>query len=77
MLEQIIYLKVEGVARVLNTSLTRRDDGLIIYIDLAVKYGYKIHVVLEEVQSTVAKDVNRLTGINVIAVNVMARNLVV
>jgi Protein of unknown function (DUF322). len=77
LLEQIIYLKVEGVARVLNTSLTRRDDGLIIYIDLAVKYGYKIHVVLEEVQSTVAKDVNRLTGINVIAVNVMARNLVV
>lgn len=77
MLEQIIYLKVEGVARVLNTSLTSRDDGLIIYIDLAVKYGYKIHVVLEEVQSTVAKDVNRLTGINVIAVNVMARNLVV
>jgi uncharacterized alkaline shock family protein YloU len=77
LLEQIIYLKVEGVARVLNTSLTSRDDGLIIYIDLAVKYGYKIHVVLEEVQSTVAKDVNRLTGINVIAVNVMARNLVV
>jgi uncharacterized alkaline shock family protein YloU len=69
--------KVEGVARVLNTSLTSRDDGLIIYIDLAVKYGYRIHVVLEEVQSAVAKDVDRLTGINVIAVNVTARNLVV
>lgn len=69
--------KVEGVVRVLSTSLTSRDDGLIIYVDLAVKYGYKIHVVLEEVQSVVAKDVDILTGINVIAVNVTARNLVV
>lgn len=69
--------RVEGVVRVLNTSLTSRDDGLIIYIDVAVKYGYKIHVVLEEVQSAVAKDVDILTGINVIAVNVTARSLVV
>lgn len=69
--------KVEGVVKVLSASLTSRDEGLTIYIEVAVKYGYKIHEVLEEVQSMVAKDVDILTGINVIAVNVTARNLVV
>lgn len=69
--------KVDGVVRVLSTALTSRDDGLIIYIDVAVKYGYKIHAVLQEVQSVVARDVDILTGMNVIAVNVAARNLVV
>jgi uncharacterized alkaline shock family protein YloU len=70
-------LNVDGVVKVLNTSLTSRDDGLIIYIELAVKYGYKIHAVLESVQLSVAKDVDRLTGMNVIEVNVTARNLVI
>lgn len=69
--------KVEGVVRVLNITLASRDDGLIIYIDVAVRYGYKIHLVLEEIQSVVAKDIDILTGINVIAVNVTARSLVV
>ena len=70
-------VNVEGVRKVLSTSIKSRDDGLFIFIEFAVRYGYKIHDVLETIQSSVAKDVDRLTGMNVIQVNVTARSLVV
>ena len=70
-------VNVEGVRKVLSTSIKSRDDGLFIFIEVAVRYGYKIHDVLETIQSSVAKDVDRLTGMNVIQVNVTARSLVV
>lgn len=75
----IIYnaINVQGVSKVHSTNIISRDDGLIIYIELAVEFGNKIHQVLEEVQLKVANSVDKLTGINIIQVNVMARNLVV
>jgi len=68
---------VEGVYRVLSTSIKSRDDGLLIFIEVAVRFGFRIHNVLETVQSNIAKDIDRLTGINVIQVNVTAKSLVV
>ncbi len=69
-------LKVEGVCRVLSTSVKSRDDGLFIFMDVAVRFGFRIHDVLEAVQSNIAKDVDRLTGMNVIQINLTARSLV-
>ncbi|HZK33677.1 MAG TPA: Asp23/Gls24 family envelope stress response protein [Bacillota bacterium] len=67
--------KTEGVSKTMKTTISSEDGGIIIDIDLAVYYGYKIDGMLEGIQNSVKEDTGHMTGLNVLQVNVTAKRL--
>jgi uncharacterized alkaline shock family protein YloU/adenylate kinase family enzyme len=67
---------LEGICRVLDTSIVSRADGILVYIGVSVYYGYKIYEILEKMQYMISNDIVRVTGLNVIQVNAAAKRLV-
>ena len=68
---------VRGVARVSKTLLTSGEDGVALRLELSVSGGARIPHVLRAVQREVAVQVEHHTALNVLAVDVLARRLVV
>lgn len=69
--------KVAGVCKVHKIDVLSTSSGIHINLEVSVLYGYKIDVMLETVQSYAANDVEKMTGMNVISVNIAAKNLIV
>lgn len=69
--------KVPGVYKVIKSSAVSHVGGAVINIEITVCYGYKIHEIMEQIQINIANDIVHLTGINILQVNVLARNIVV
>ncbi len=68
---------VEGVYKVTKVSSASHVGGVVIDIDITVYYGYRIHRIMEEIQANISNDIVHLTGINVLQVNVLTKNIVV
>jgi uncharacterized alkaline shock family protein YloU len=68
---------VEGIHRVLKVDVVSANDGILINMDMSVIYGRRIVALLEEVQRFVVRDIDVMTGMNVLAVNVAAKSIVV
>ncbi len=68
---------VRGVARVSKTLLTSGEEGVALRLELSVSGGARIPDVLRAVQREVAVQVEHHTALNVLAVDVLARRLVV
>lgn len=68
---------VRGVARVSKTLLTSGEEGVALRLELSMSGGARIPEVLRAVQREVAAQVEHHTALNVLAVDVLARRLVV
>ena len=66
----------KGVYKVLKARAISVTDGVVIYVDIVVYYGVKIHEVMANVQKKIQEDVDRLTAINVLQVNVLTKGIV-
>lgn len=67
---------VHGVHRVLSVRIQSRPSGIMIRMDIAIRFGPKVDTLLENVQAKVAEDITRVTDINVIYIHVQAKSLV-
>ncbi|HHW49751.1 MAG TPA: Asp23/Gls24 family envelope stress response protein [Clostridiaceae bacterium] len=72
-----IVSNIEGVSRISRFRAENNPDGIRIEIDLILVYGYVIKPLLQEVQQKVKKEVERLTDLNIKALDVTAKSLVV
>ncbi|HEY8415986.1 MAG TPA: Asp23/Gls24 family envelope stress response protein [Thermaerobacter sp.] len=68
--------QVPGLAQVLRVGVDDREDGVVISLEVAVEYGRPLRPVLEAVQRRAAQAVEHMTALNVLAVDVVARRLV-
>ncbi|PZN10294.1 MAG: hypothetical protein DIU69_07345 [Bacillota bacterium] len=68
--------QVPGLAQVLRVGVDDREDGVVISLEVAVEYGRPLRPVLEAVQKRAAQAVEHMTALNVLAVDVVARRLV-
>ncbi|NLU36563.1 MAG: Asp23/Gls24 family envelope stress response protein [Clostridiales bacterium] len=66
---------ISGVYKVQNCQVYSREEGITIEMDVTVIYGYPIHRILREVQEQVAEEVGYATSLNILAVNVTARRV--
>jgi len=72
-----IISNIEGVSRISRFRAENNPDGINIEIDLILVYGYVIRPLLKEVQKKVKEEVERLTDLNIKALDVTAKSLVV
>ncbi len=68
--------KSDTVHKIMRTAISSEEGGIVIDIDLSIYYGHIIDEALEMVQDFVKEDTSYMTGLNVLAVNVTAKRLV-
>ncbi len=66
---------VTGVARVVKVEVASRPDGVFLEIDINIFYGENIPTVLANVQRVVKEQIEYLTSLNLMSVQVTARRI--
>ncbi len=72
-----VVSNIEGVSRISRFRAENHPDGIYIEMDLILIYGYIIRPLLRKVQQDVSEEVEKLTALNIKALNLVAKSLVV
>lgn len=72
-----VTVGIEGVHKISRFRAENDPDGIYVEMDLVLVYGYIIKPLLHEIQEKVSEEVERLTALNIKALNVVAKSLVV
>lgn len=72
-----VVSKIEGVSRISRFRAENHPDGIYIEMDLILIYGYIIRPLLRKVQEDVSEEVEKLTALNIKALNLVAKSLVI
>lgn len=67
--------KMPEIYKVLRTVVQNSGEGPIIYMEVSVVYGYNIQESLKEFKNNIIKDIETLTAMNVIKLDVVAKNI--
>ena len=66
-----------GVHRIQKCAVQSQDEGISIELDIEVVYGLPIHLIMKEIQENVMIEVGYATDLNILAVDVTARKVIV
>ena len=67
--------KMPEIYKVLKSRVQNYGEGVLIYLEVSVVYGYNIQTSLKEFKDKIIKDIENLTAMNVISVDVVAKNI--
>ena len=68
--------KMPAIDKVLRTRVQNYGEGPIIYMEVSVVYGYNIPESLKDFKSKIIKEIETLTAMNVVKLDVVAKNIV-
>ena len=66
-----------AIYRVIRTIVTSTEAGPTIYIEVTVMYGCSIQETRKEFKTKARKEIENLTAMNVVALDVVAKNIYV
>ncbi len=67
--------KMPGIHKVIRTRVNSTEAGPSIYMEVSVTYGYNIQQCLKEFKEKARKEIENLTAMNVISLEVVAKNV--
>lgn len=68
---------IDGINKISRFRAENHPDGIYIEVDLILEYGYTIKPLLKKVQLELKDEIERLTALNIKALNLVAKGLVV
>ena len=73
------YLAVQSPAihKILRTRVDNFGDGAKIYMEVSIVYGYNVIEGLKEFKQKARKEIEKLTAMNVVELDVVAKNIYV
>ena len=76
--ELIEYIaeKTEGIGSIYKIRFNNTDEGLTIYGDVSVYYGYTIMEVLRNLRNKIKKEIEQLTAMYVEAIHIVAKTII-
>lgn len=66
---------IAGISKLIRVNIEKFIDGINIYLDINIEYGYSIPKVSKILQDTVSKEVVYATGINIFGINVRVKGI--
>ena len=66
---------MQSIYRVVRTRATSTVAGPSIYMEVIVMYGYNIQEVLKEFKEKARKEIENLTAMNVVSMDVVAKSI--
>lgn len=70
-------MKIDGVSRILNIYINNLEYGVKINIDCEIQYGSPIIPIVKKVQFQVIKEIEYMTSLNIIGVDVLVKKMTV
>lgn len=67
--------KMPGIHKVIRTRVTSTEAGPSIYMEVTVTYGYNMQECLKEFKEKARKEIENLTAMNVVALDVVAKSV--
>lgn len=67
--------KISGIHKVQKIKIENYEDGLVAYIDVILDYGSNLMNVMNELKELAKKEIDRLTAMNVLDIQVTAKGL--
>ena len=67
--------KMPEIYKILKTRVQNYGEGPIIYMEVSVVYGYNIPESLKTFKKKIIKEIENLTAMNVVELNVIAKNI--
>ena len=67
--------RMQSIYRVVRTRATSTESGPSIYMEVIVMYGYNIQEVLKEFKEKARKEIEKLTAMNVVSMDVVAKSV--
>ncbi|KNF09607.1 hypothetical protein CLPU_2c00580 [Gottschalkia purinilytica] len=67
----------DGIHKIYNIYTKNYKEGVVISLNVAIKYGNKITDFIKKVQEKIGQEVEQMTSINVLAVNVTIKRIVI
>lgn len=74
---RLIAEGVSGVDEMIGFRLQKEKTGVVLYLELALLYGRNAEEALQTTQTRVSRQIEEYTSISVLAVNVIARRVVI
>jgi uncharacterized alkaline shock family protein YloU len=74
---EYVVANIPGVSKISRFRADNRADGTYMEIDLILIYGYALRQLIQEIQTKVRDEVEKLTALNIRLINVTVRSLVV
>lgn len=72
---EYIASHVEGIYKVQRVKIDTYSNGLFIYIDVILEYGFNLRDILAELKNKSKKEIDKLTAMNVIDIQILAKGL--
>lgn len=69
--------EVEGIGRVGRVVVESRQEGVVVEMDIALRYGCQIWEALRGAQQAVAQQIEQMTALNVLEINLDAKRLMI
>ncbi|QZY54247.1 Asp23/Gls24 family envelope stress response protein [Crassaminicella profunda] len=69
--------QVEGIYKVSRIDVRNNQNGASIYMEVVVIYGKPIHEISREVQKKIVEEVERMTAMHIVAVNIFVKKIIV
>jgi len=66
---------IEGMSKLLKINIQKFVDGINLFLDINVTYGYNIPRVTKILQTAITKEVVNATGINIFSINVRVKGI--
>ena len=67
--------KMPSIYKVIRTRVTSTEAGPSIYMEVTVTYGYNMQECLKEFKEKARKEIENLTAMNVVALDVVAKSV--
>ena len=69
--------RMPEIHKVIKSRVQNYGEGVLIYIEVSVIYGYNIQTTLKQFRDKITKEIENLTSMNVIKLDVVAKNILV
>lgn len=73
-----VATKVEGVYKIARTIITKHagyNDGIYIYIEVVIEYGYNIQEVMKRLKTIIIREIEKLTAMNVLNMEITVKGV--
>lgn len=66
---------IEGIYKIQRIKIDTYPDGLVVYIDATLEYGYNLMDIMQKLKQKAQKDIDKLTAINILDIQITAKGL--
>lgn len=72
---EYLATKMTGIYKVIRTRVNSTEVGPSIYMEVTVMYGYNVQECLREFKDKARKEIENLTAMNIVSLEVVAKNI--